>query len=381
MESIGEKLRTTRSQKGYSLEQVARDTHIAKRFIEALESEDFDIFPGEPYLLGFLRTYSEFLGLDSQEMVTLYKNLKIQEQPAPIDELIVKKGPRPYVIAGLAVLVLAGLAVGGYFLIQSGVFSGENGQPTAERTAEQGQTADEDEQQLAGREFVLQDQILERRFVQGDVVRIPVGENEYPLSLSEVGDGTVNVTTIGGSTLLEPNDERMLDVNQDGRGDIRVLVREVDSAASPPTLVMRLDRVVQSPVASGGDAGGQAAMADTEPIGETNIPERERSARVISEFDERDEFSVEIEFRGYSWFRYVADGDQREEQYLEQGDTFRTTVQDEFRLWLSNGGVAALRVAGSEVDLGDPGEVVTALITWGTAEDGRTPRLELVPVY
>ncbi|MFO7781088.1 MAG: helix-turn-helix domain-containing protein, partial [Spirochaetia bacterium] len=89
MESIGEKLRTTRSQKGYSLEQVARDTHIAKRFIEALESEDFDVFPGEPYLLGFLRTYSEFLGLDSQEMVTLYKNLKIQEQPAPIDELIV----------------------------------------------------------------------------------------------------------------------------------------------------------------------------------------------------------------------------------------------------------------------------------------------------
>ena len=381
MESIGEKLRTARSQKGYSLEQVARDTHIAKRFIEALESEDFDIFPGEPYLLGFLRTYSEFLGLDSQEMVTLYKNLKIQEQPAPIDELIVKKSPRPYVIAGLAVLVLAGLAIGGFFLIQSGVFSGENGQPTADRTAEQEQTTEEAEQQLAGREFVLQDQILERRFVQGDVVRIPVGENQYPLSLSEVSDGTVNVTTIGGSTLLEPNDERMLDVNQDGRGDIRVLVREVDSSGSPPTLVMRLDRVVQSPVASGGAAGGQAAMADTEPIGETNIAERERSARVISEFDERDEFSVEIEFRGYSWFRYVADGGEREEQYLQQGDTFRTTVQDEFRLWLSNGGVAALRVAGSEVDLGDPGEVVTALIAWGTAEDGRTPRLELVPVY
>jgi cytoskeletal protein RodZ len=381
MESIGEKLRTTRSQKGYSLEQVARDTHIAKRFIEALESEDFDVFPGEPYLLGFLRTYSEFLGLDSQEMVTLYKNLKIQEQPAPIDELIVKKSPRPYVIAGLAVLVLAGLAVGGYFLIQSGVFSGENGRPTADRTAEQEQQLEEEEQQLAGREFVLQDQILERRFVQGDVVRIPVGENQYPLSLSEVSDGTVNVTTIGGSTLLEPNDERMLDVNQDGRGDIRVLVREVDSSGSPPTLVMRLDRVVQSPVASGGAAGGEAAMTDTEPIGETSISERERSARVISEFDERDEFSVEIEFRGYSWFRYVADGGEREEQYLQQGDTFRTTVQDEFRLWLSNGGVAALRVAGSEVDLGDPGEVVTALITWGTAEDGRTPRLELVPVY
>ncbi len=381
MESIGEKLRTTRSQKGYSLEQVARDTHIAKRFVEALEAEDFDVFPGEPYLLGFLRTYSEFLGLDSQEMVTLYKNLKIQEQPAPIDELIVKKSPRAYVIAGLAVLVLAGLAVGGYFLIRAGVFSGGDGRPTADRTAEQEQSLEEEGGQAAGREFALQDQILERRFAEGDVVRIPVGDNEYPLSMSDVADGTVNVTTIGGSVLLEPNDERMLDVNQDDRGDIRVLLREVDDAASPPTFVMRLDRVVQSPVGSGGAAGGQSEVADTEPIGETNIPERERSARVISEFDERDEFSVEIEFRGYSWFRYAADGGQREEQYLQQGDTFRTTVRDEFRLWLSNGGVAALRVAGSEVDLGDPGEVVTAVIAWGAAEDGETPRLELVPVY
>lgn len=380
MESIGEKLRSTRSRKGYSIEQVARDTHIAKRFIEALEEEDFDIFPGEPYLLGFLRTYSEFLDLDSQEMVSLYKNLKIQEQPAPIDELIVKKSPRPYVIAGLSLLVVVVLAVTGFLLVRAGVFSGsgEGAAPVADAAEP---PAEEDEVPAAGREFVLQDQILERRFVQGDVVRVPVGENQYPLSLSEVGNGSVNVTTIGGSTVLEPNDERMLDVDQDGQGDIRVLVREVDPEGSPPTLVMRLDRVVQSPVASGGAGAGAAERADTEPIGETNVPERERSARVITEFEERDEFSVEIEFRGYSWFRYEADGEQREEQYLQQGDTFRTTVREEFRLWLSNSGVASVRVAGQQVDLGDPGEVSAALVTWGTAEDGATPRLELIPVY
>ncbi|MFP4373664.1 MAG: helix-turn-helix domain-containing protein [Spirochaetaceae bacterium] len=381
MESIGEKLRTTRSQKGYSLEQVARDTHIAKRFIEALESEDFDVFPGEPYLLGFLRTYSEFLDLDSQEMVTLYKNLKIQEQPAPIDELIVKKSPRPFVIAGLAALILAGLAVGGYYLVRAGVFSGRNGQGATEQAAEEEQSREDEEANTAGREFVLQEQILEQRFAEGDVVRVPVEENEYPISVSEVGDGAVNVTTIAGSTQLEPNNEQMLDVDQDGRGDIRVLVREINNGDSPPTLVMRLDRVVQSPVASGGVAEGQTTTANTEPIGETDIPERQRSARVISEFDERDEFTVEIEFRGYSWFRYEVDGDQREEQYLQEGDTFRTTAQEEFRLWLSNGGVASLQVDGRPVDLGDPGEVVTALISWGTAEDGERPRLELVPVY
>ncbi|MFW5843595.1 MAG: helix-turn-helix domain-containing protein, partial [Spirochaetota bacterium] len=87
MESIGEKLKTARKEKGYSLDQVSRETHIAKRFVEALEEEDFDAFPGEPYLIGFLKTYSIFLDLDPQEMVNLYKSFKLQEQPAPIDEL------------------------------------------------------------------------------------------------------------------------------------------------------------------------------------------------------------------------------------------------------------------------------------------------------
>lgn len=380
MESIGEKLRGTRNEKGYTIEQVARDTHIAKRFIEALEAEDFDVFPGEPYLLGFLRTYAEFLDLDPQEMVSLYKNLKIQEQPAPIDELIVKKSPRPYVIAGLAVLVVVGLGLGGFFLVRSGVIGGGSSSD-GNRSSAAVETTTAEDGQADSREFVLQEQILERRFAEGDVVQVPVGEDLYPVSLGDVRAGGVRVTTSSGEMVLEPESERMLDVDDDGQGDIRVLVRQIDAAGSPPSLVMRLDRVVQSPVARAEGGPPEAEPSDTAPIGETNIPERERSARVIAEFAEQDEFSVEIEFRGYSWFRYVADGEQREEQYLQQGDTFRTTVQESFRLWISNAGVAALRVAGQEVDLGDPGEVAAVLFTWADTGSDEAARLELVPVY
>ncbi|MGM0675685.1 MAG: RodZ domain-containing protein [Spirochaetota bacterium] len=380
MESIGEKLRTTRTQKGYSIEQVARDTHIAKRFVEAMETEDFDVFPGEPYLLGFLRTYSEFLELDSQEMVGLYKNLKIQEQPAPIDDLVVKKSPRPYVIAALAVLVLGGLGVGGFFLVRAGVIGqwgeGSQGQQSAQ-TTETREAASEEE----GRQFLLQDQVLERRFSQGDTVRVPVGDNEYPFSIEEVTEEGVSVSTIERATMLDLDSERMIDVDQNGEGDLQVLVREVDPAESPPSVVMRLDRVVQSPVASGGVDGEEAVPSDTEAVGETNVSEREQSAQVIEEFDEREEFEIEIEFRGYTWFRHVIDGEQREEQYMESGDTFRASAREEFRLWLSNAGAAGFRVAGREVDLGDPGEVVTGIITWAGSEDDETVRLELVPLY
>ena len=96
MESIGEKLRKAREQLGRSVEEIARETNITKRYIVALENEDFDAFPGEPYLVGFLRTYAETLGLSSDEVVALYKNFKIQEQPLPMDELIQKPNRKPF---------------------------------------------------------------------------------------------------------------------------------------------------------------------------------------------------------------------------------------------------------------------------------------------
>ncbi len=83
MESIGEKLRLARERNSLTIDQVARETHVAKRFLKALEDEDFSAFPGETYAMGFLRNYSEYLGLNPEELVGIYRNIKIQEQPLP----------------------------------------------------------------------------------------------------------------------------------------------------------------------------------------------------------------------------------------------------------------------------------------------------------
>ena len=71
MESIGEKLRLARERNALTLDQVARETHVAKRFLKALEDEDFSVFPGETYAMGFLRNYAEYLGLDPEELIAL----------------------------------------------------------------------------------------------------------------------------------------------------------------------------------------------------------------------------------------------------------------------------------------------------------------------
>ena len=56
MESLGLKLKEAREQHNYSLEQVARDTHISKHYLKALEEEDFTVLPGETYVVGFFNT-------------------------------------------------------------------------------------------------------------------------------------------------------------------------------------------------------------------------------------------------------------------------------------------------------------------------------------
>jgi cytoskeleton protein RodZ len=61
---IGSTLRTARTARGLSIEQVAQDTRISARFLEALESERFDSLPAPVYVRGFLRSYATYLRLD-----------------------------------------------------------------------------------------------------------------------------------------------------------------------------------------------------------------------------------------------------------------------------------------------------------------------------
>ena len=84
--AIGEQLRTAREARGLTIDYVADETNIAKRYIAAMEDEDFSVFPGEPYIIGFLRNYAEYLGLESASIVQAFRGIRIQEQPVPIQE-------------------------------------------------------------------------------------------------------------------------------------------------------------------------------------------------------------------------------------------------------------------------------------------------------
>jgi helix-turn-helix protein len=78
---IGRMLERARAERGLSLWQVEDATKIRARYIHDLERENFDVLPAV-YVLGSLRTYADFLGLDG---VALSRELKNRQEP-PAEE-------------------------------------------------------------------------------------------------------------------------------------------------------------------------------------------------------------------------------------------------------------------------------------------------------
>lgn len=72
MSGIGRRLIEAREARGLTLEDAERDTRISRRYLQALEQEQFDVIPAPVYARGFLRSYSQYVGLDPQEMLAMF---------------------------------------------------------------------------------------------------------------------------------------------------------------------------------------------------------------------------------------------------------------------------------------------------------------------
>lgn len=74
---VGEILRRTRRHYGQTLEQIEHVLRIRASQLGALEENDIAKLPGRVYAIGFVRSYSEYLGLDGDKMVHLFKEQSV----------------------------------------------------------------------------------------------------------------------------------------------------------------------------------------------------------------------------------------------------------------------------------------------------------------
>ena len=73
MPEIGQTLRETRLRNRVDITEVEAGTKIRAKYLRALENEEWDLLPGPTFVKTFLRSYADFLGLDSRLLVEEYK--------------------------------------------------------------------------------------------------------------------------------------------------------------------------------------------------------------------------------------------------------------------------------------------------------------------
>jgi cytoskeletal protein RodZ len=119
MESIGQFLKSKREAKGTTLEEIAQATHINKRFLIAIELEEFEKLPGDIFVKGFIKTYAQYIDLDTNEIMETYRERFEKKEPEKIVEkdirfksLPVETSTRPnkFLPVGIAFLVLVGVS-------------------------------------------------------------------------------------------------------------------------------------------------------------------------------------------------------------------------------------------------------------------------------
>jgi len=94
--SVGAYLQQERIRKNISLLDVSKVTRISLQYLEALETDQFQILPGPVFARGFLRTYATNIGLDPKEVMEMYEaqmtslvaEKKMESVPSP-------KGAKP----------------------------------------------------------------------------------------------------------------------------------------------------------------------------------------------------------------------------------------------------------------------------------------------
>jgi len=120
LDSVGQDLRTARLRHGEDLASVSTRLKIRRDYLEAIEESRFDKLPGRPYAIGFVRSYADYMGLNTKSIVERYKaeiaGLDPAE-PSSLDGLETapeRKFPHAMIFAGLVLLL--GVVYAGYYL-------------------------------------------------------------------------------------------------------------------------------------------------------------------------------------------------------------------------------------------------------------------------
>jgi cytoskeletal protein RodZ len=115
MRTVGEILSEKRKALDLGLEEIEKETKIRRKYLEAIEKNDFAIIAESTIVKGFIRNYAQALGLEAGSVLAVFRrdfceNQKGQIIPRGMVEPLVEKTffwtPKATIVTGLSLLIL-----------------------------------------------------------------------------------------------------------------------------------------------------------------------------------------------------------------------------------------------------------------------------------
>ena len=357
MESIGERLRSAREAKKLAIRDVAKETNIAPRYIEALEAEEFDRFPGETYIAGFLRSYAEFLKIDADEMIQSYKGYKIGESVIFFEEFIcfisidivtklssLSQNYRKLVYAGgavAAVLVVFGI----YALISSSSVNLSTDSSLESRMrSEAGEKGEVHELKLQN----------DKGFIavkKDEAVQFLVDGKEVTFVVRDIKDKQVVIELLP----QKQSETLVLDTQ-----------KQIAVAGATKPVVLTLKGLTEGSAnikVALGDAAGtdDAAPAQPQPA---QAAAQGDTTKVVAQNEQNLKIVFEAEFSAKTYVELYLDGAEKMRGVVQPGARQRWEATDLIQIKIGNAGGVKARINGKDYSFGLPGQVANKVVTW-----------------
>lgn len=359
MGQVGSILFEARNNKGLDISQVALDTNIEKIYIEALENDDYKKIPAEAYVVGFLRNYSEYLGLDANEIIRQYKNIKIEDTEVPQEILLPKKQlPLVKICTSIVIAVLVLLAL--YFGLTSLLNSKKDvTYGTIPKAQNEENLLDRKQQEYE----LAPDSSLEEKVFKGDSFKANIGGESYVVTVLSTHPHLAIKIADKGDRIIETSETKLFDLDGDDISDIEISVNGHTENENEGLKVL---------VSTGSDIGKEHTgdVVDRDIIARKENVQKDTNYKTYFTGKQPYPIVLNAEFSGYCLFRVDIDKKNRMEQFYQKGARVENLkAQNVFRVWASNGFVVkcVLIAGGDSKDLGvigKPGEVVVKDFKW-----------------
>ena len=367
MEPLGLYLKQVRESKKLTIDKVIEDTFIMKKFILAIEDDDFSSFPGEAYLKGFLRNYGEYLGLDTSDLISRYERIKMSETPSPTELLI----PKPKVFFSRMLLIILAVVfaiavivgVGAVVMAMRTTMANSAPKTVEEIESEKEKARSEKKKSLLVKEkkkevvdtdnkskvFTFEAEADNFTVKKEEKISFKLDDDKiYSIWVSELEPTVILESSAGKQQFLIANGfTNKFDVNGDGKEDLEIVL----SYWTDKNATIGLKRIANS------------LWSDSSIDSEFFLPD---TIEIIGENTNKSEISVMLSLSEMSYLKYQIDKNPEVERTFNAGAVLELKANDRILLWMSNAGAvsADFSAYNKRMVLGEKGKVDVKIIAW-----------------